>query len=84
MSKIEAQNRRHENEISLLKTGKVEDRKEIHQLRERVALLEDSTFFNAPSDDKLLLCAFSPRTFSDRKIEYIKMKLFIFLRIFFN
>jgi len=55
MSKIEAQNRRHENEISLLKTGKVEDKKEIHQLRERVALLEDSTFFNAPSGgDKLL------------------------------
>jgi len=35
-SKIEAQNQRHEKEISLLKTEKVEDRKEIHQLRERI------------------------------------------------
>ncbi len=52
MSKIEAQNRRHENEISLLKTKKVEDRKEIYQLRERVALLEDSTFTNESSFEK--------------------------------
>ena len=29
LSKIEAQNQRHENEISLLKIGKIEDRKEI-------------------------------------------------------
>jgi len=43
LSKIEAQNQRHEREISLLKTEKIEDRKEIHQLRERVAMLEDST-----------------------------------------
>jgi len=55
MGKIEAQNRRHEKEISVLKTEKVEDRKEIRQLRERVALLEDATLtYNASSDEKLL------------------------------
>ncbi len=54
MSKIEAQNHRHEKEISLLKNEKMEDWKEIHQLKERVALLEDATFSNASSDDKTL------------------------------
>ena len=53
LSKIEAQNQRLEKEISLLKIGKIEDRKEIHQLRERVALLEDSTFSNVTSGDKI-------------------------------
>ena len=60
MSKIEAQNRRHEVEISILKTEKVEDRKEIHQLRERVALLEDSTFSNASSGGKILTISKRP------------------------
>jgi len=54
LNKVEAQTRRHENEISLLKTEKIEDRKEIRQLRERVALLEDSTFSNASSSEKIL------------------------------
>ena len=54
MSNIEAQNHRHEKEISLLKTEKMEDREEIHQLRERVALLEDVTFSNASSGEKIL------------------------------
>ena len=40
MSKIEALNCQHKNEISLLKTSAVEDRKEIHKLRDRVAQLE--------------------------------------------
>jgi len=53
MSNVEALNRHHEKEISLLKVEKVEDRKEIHQLRERVALLESSTFSNSSSGDKL-------------------------------
>ena len=52
MSNIEAQNRRHEKEIFLLKDGKVENRKEVQQLRERVALLESSNFSNSPSDEK--------------------------------
>ena len=51
--KIEAQNQRHEKEISLLKTEKIEDRKEIQQLKERVALLEDATFSNVTSGDKI-------------------------------
>ena len=51
LTKMEAQNRRHEVEISILKTAKIEDRKEIHQLRERVALLEDATFSNVTSGD---------------------------------
>ena len=53
MSTVEAQNRHHEKEISLLKVEKVEDRNEIHQLRERVALLEASTFSNSSLEDKL-------------------------------
>jgi len=53
MSNVEAQNRHHEKEISLLKMKKVEDGKEIHHLRERVALLESSTFSNSSSKDKL-------------------------------
>ncbi len=53
MFNIEAQNRHHEKEISLLKMGKVEDRKEIYQLRERVALLESSTFSNSSSEEKI-------------------------------
>ena len=52
MSNIEAQNRHHEKEISLLKMKKVEDRKKINQLRERVALLESSTFSNLSSGEK--------------------------------
>ena len=52
VSNIEAQNRHHEREMSSLKTEKVEDRKEIHQLRERVALLESSTFSNSSSGEK--------------------------------
>ena len=63
LSKIEAQNQRHEKEISLFKTEKVEDRKEIHQLRERVALLEDSTFSNVKSGDK------TPRIRSERSAQ---------------
>ena len=55
MSKIEAKSRLHEHEISLLLKEKVEDRKEIHQLKERVALLEESSSLsNASSDEKLL------------------------------
>ena len=54
MSNIEAQNRHHEKEISLLRVEKVEDRREIHQLRERVALLESSTFSNSSLGEKLL------------------------------
>ena len=54
LSRIEAQNQHHENEISILKTEKVEDRKEIHQLRERVAILESSTFFNSSSSGEQL------------------------------
>jgi len=53
LTRIEAQNQRHENEISLLKMGKIEDRKEIHHLRERVALLEDAAFSNVTSGDKI-------------------------------
>jgi len=52
MSNIEARNRHHEKEMSLLKKEKVEDRKEINQLRERVALLESSTFSNLSSGEK--------------------------------
>lgn len=54
MSQIEDQNRHHEKEISLLKIGKVEDRQEIRQLRERVALLESSTFSNSSLGEKHL------------------------------
>jgi len=46
ISKIEANNRLQANEISLLKTKSIEDRSEIHHLRERVAKLEASTFTN--------------------------------------
>ena len=53
MSKIEAQTRRHESEISILKTEKIKDMKEIHQLRQRIGLLEDSTFYNASSSEKM-------------------------------
>ena len=47
ISKIEANNRLQVNEISLLKTKSIEDRSEIHHLRDRVAKLEASTFTNA-------------------------------------
>ncbi len=47
MLEIEANNRLQANEISLLKTKSIEDRSEIHHLRERVAKLEASTFTNA-------------------------------------
>ena len=51
MSNVEAQNRHHEKEISLLKMGKVEDRKEINHLRERVARLEgESSLTNLTSE----------------------------------
>ena len=53
LSKIEAQNKLHEKEISLLKAGKIEDKKEIRHLRERVALLEDTIFPNVKSSDNI-------------------------------
>ena len=53
MSKIEALNCQHKNEIFLLKTSAAEDRKEIHNLRKRVALLEDSAFLNVAGGDKI-------------------------------
>jgi len=46
LTKVEAQNQRHEKEISILKTEKFEDRMEIRNLRERVAHLEDSSLSN--------------------------------------
>lgn len=52
MSNIEVQNRLHAKEISLLKVEKVEHKKEILQLRERVALLESSAFSNSTSEEK--------------------------------
>ena len=71
LSKIEAQNHRHEKEISLLKTEKTEDRKEIHQLRERVALLEDSTFSNATPGNKI------SRTRSERPARLLPLQLLL-------
>ena len=50
LSKIEAHNRQQEIEISLLKTRAIGDRKEIQQLRDRVAHLEASTLSSIISD----------------------------------
>ena len=71
LSKIEARNQRHEKEISLLKTEKIEDRKEIHQLRERVALLEDLTFSNVAPGDKI------SRTRSERPARLLPLQLLL-------
>ena len=54
MSKIEAQNYQHKNEISVLKTNAVEDRKEIHKLGDRVAQLEASAFTNNTESKTIL------------------------------
>ena len=50
MSKIEATNLQQAREISLLKTNAVEDKKEIHQLKNRVALLEASALTNSTTE----------------------------------
>jgi len=54
MSKIEAQNRQHEKEISLLKTERVEDKNEIHKLRNRVARLEALSTFDGKTNEDIL------------------------------
>ena len=54
LSKIEAQNLQHEKEISILKTEKIEDKKEIRKLRERVAHLENSAFTDNLKGDKII------------------------------
>ena len=53
MKSMEAKNRLQEREVSTLKTNLVEDRKEVHQLRGRVALLEASTSANSPVGKKV-------------------------------
>ena len=46
MSKIEVHNQQQDKEMSLLKNRAIEDRNEIHQLRERVSWLEASASTN--------------------------------------
>ena len=53
MSEIEARSRHQENEIGILKTLRVEDKKMINQLRDRVEQLE-STEANAGANEKIL------------------------------
>ena len=53
MSEIEAKYRQQENEIGILKTLRVEDKKMINQLRDRVEQLE-STAANAGANEKIL------------------------------
>ena len=49
MKKIENRSRHQEQEITVLKTNAIEDRKEINQLKLRVAQLEESSTFSVAS-----------------------------------
>ena len=53
MSKIEASNVQQAREISILKTNAVEDKEEIHQLKERVARLEASACTKFTSETRI-------------------------------
>ena len=55
MSKIEATNRLQATEISVLKTNSIEDRSEIHRLRDRVDHLEASISMNKTNNDQEML-----------------------------
>lgn len=50
MTKIESKNLKQDNEISLLKMKSIEDRREINELRERVAHLEESQLKNLTTE----------------------------------
>lgn len=54
MSEIESNNRLQANEISLLKVKSIEDRNEIHLLRDRVFHLESTSFINSTNCKHLL------------------------------